>query len=63
MWKWYEKTGTLSFLAPNLSTVLATINFQNVGIFRLEDAPARRKREDNARCRRSSNWRMELAVE
>ena len=46
-----EKTGTLSFLAPNLSTVLATISFQNLGIFRLEDAPARRKRRDNARCR------------
>jgi hypothetical protein len=34
-----EKTGTLSFLAPNLSTVLATISFQNLGIFRLEDVP------------------------
>lgn len=34
-----EKTGTLSFLAPNVSTVLATISFQNLGIFRLEDAP------------------------
>ena len=34
-----EKTGTLSFLAPNLSTVLASISFQNLGILRLEDAP------------------------
>jgi hypothetical protein len=34
-----EKAGTLSFLAPNLSTVLATINFHNLGIFRLENAP------------------------
>ena len=34
-----EKRGTLSFLAPNLSTVLATISFQNLGIFRLEDVP------------------------
>jgi hypothetical protein len=34
-----EKTGTLSFLAPNLSTALATISFQNLGIFRLEDTP------------------------
>jgi len=34
-----EKTGTLSILAPNLSTVLATISFQNLGIFRLDDVP------------------------
>jgi hypothetical protein len=35
-----EKSGTLSFLAPNLAAVLATISFQNLGIFRLENAPA-----------------------
>jgi hypothetical protein len=35
-----EKTGTLSFLNPNLSTAFATINFFNLGIFRLENAPA-----------------------
>jgi hypothetical protein len=35
-----EKSGTLSFLAPNLASVLATISLQNLGIFRLEDAPA-----------------------
>jgi hypothetical protein len=35
-----EKSGSLSFLSANLTTVLATINFHNLGIFRLEDAPA-----------------------
>jgi len=35
-----EKTGSLFFLSPNLATVLATINFYNLGIFRLETAPA-----------------------
>jgi hypothetical protein len=28
------------FLTPNLATVLATISFYNLGIFRLENAPA-----------------------
>jgi hypothetical protein len=35
-----EKTGTLSFLNANLTTVLVTINFSGLGIFRLENAPA-----------------------
>jgi hypothetical protein len=35
-----EKSGNLSFLNANLSTVLATINFHNLGIFGLENAPA-----------------------
>ena len=35
-----EKSGSLSFLNANLATVLATINFHNLGIFRLESAPA-----------------------
>jgi hypothetical protein len=35
-----EKTGTLELLNPPLTTVLATISFYNLGIFRLEDAPA-----------------------
>jgi len=35
-----EKSGSLSFLNANLTTVLATINFFNLGIFRLENAPA-----------------------
>src|SRR5262245_20609361 len=35
-----EKSGSLSFLTPNLASVLATISFQNLGIFRLEEAPA-----------------------
>ena len=35
-----EKTGNLSFLTPNMATVLATINFHNLGIFRLENTPA-----------------------
>lgn len=35
-----EKSGTLSFLAPNLAWVLGTISFQNLGIFKLENAPA-----------------------
>jgi hypothetical protein len=35
-----EKSGSLSLLSANLSTVLATINFFNLGIFRLEHAPA-----------------------
>jgi hypothetical protein len=35
-----EKTGTLELLNPTLTTVLATISFYNLGIFRLEDAPA-----------------------
>ena len=35
-----EKSGSLSFLNANLATVLATINFHNLGIFRLENAPA-----------------------
>ena len=35
-----EKSGSLSFLNANLTTVLATINFHNLGIFRLENAPA-----------------------
>jgi T4-like virus tail tube protein gp19 len=34
-----EKRGTLSILHPNLSTVLAKIDFFNLGIFRLESAP------------------------
>ena len=34
-----EKTGNLSFLSTNLTTVLATINFFNLGIFRLESSP------------------------
>jgi hypothetical protein len=34
-----EKVGTLSILNPNLTTVLAKINFFNLGIFRLENAP------------------------
>jgi hypothetical protein len=35
-----EKSGSLSFLNASLTTVLATINFYNLGIFRLENAPA-----------------------
>jgi hypothetical protein len=35
-----EKSGTLSFLTPNLASVLGTISFQNLGIFKLENAPA-----------------------
>jgi hypothetical protein len=35
-----EKSGSLSFLSANLTTVLATISFFNLGIFRLENAPA-----------------------
>jgi len=35
-----EKSGSLSLLNANLTTVLATINFFNLGIFRLENAPA-----------------------
>jgi hypothetical protein len=35
-----EKSGSLSFLNANLTTVLATINFYNLGIFRLENEPA-----------------------
>ena len=35
-----EKSGSLSLLNANLTTVLATINFSNLGIFRLENAPA-----------------------
>ena len=30
-----EKNGSLTFLAPDLKTTLATINFFNLGIFRL----------------------------
>jgi len=35
-----EKSGSLSFLNASFTTVLATINFSNLGIFRLENAPA-----------------------
>jgi hypothetical protein len=35
-----EKTGSLSLLSPNMATVLATISLHNLGIFRLENAPA-----------------------
>jgi hypothetical protein len=35
-----EKSGSLSFLNASLTTVLATINLYNLGIFRLENAPA-----------------------
>lgn len=35
-----EKSGSLSFLTPNLASALATVSFQNLGIFRLEEAPA-----------------------
>jgi hypothetical protein len=58
-----EKTGTLSFLAPNLSTVLATISFQNLGIFRLEDAPPDASAEITRVVAELYCERMELAVE
>ena len=58
-----EKTGTLSFLAPNLSTVLATISFQNLGIFRLEDAPPDASAEITRVVAEHYCERMELAVE
>src|SRR5262245_11064201 len=35
-----EKSGSLSFLNASFTTVLATISFSNLGIFRLENAPA-----------------------
>ena len=35
-----EKTGNLTFLNANLTTTLATINFLNLGIFRLENSTA-----------------------
>jgi hypothetical protein len=35
-----EKDGTLELLSPNLMTVFAKISFHNLGIFRLDDAPA-----------------------
>ena len=57
-----EKTGTLSFLAPNLSTVLATINFQNPGIFRLEDAPPDASAEITRVVAELYCERMELAI-
>ena len=57
-----EKTGTLSFLAPNLSTVLATINFQNLGIFRLEDAPPDASAEITRVVAELYCERMELAI-
>ena len=58
-----EKTGTLSFLAPNLSTVLATISFQNLGIFRLEDALPDASAEITRVVAEHYCERMELAVE
>ena len=57
-----EKTGTLSFLAPNLSTVLATISFQNLGIFRLEDAPPDASAEITRVVAELYCERMELAI-
>ena len=32
-----EKTGTLEFLSANLTQVVATITFFNLGIFRLDE--------------------------
>jgi hypothetical protein len=58
-----EKTGTLSFLAPNLSTVLATISYQNLGIFRPEDAPPDASAEITRVVEEHYCERMELAVE
>jgi hypothetical protein len=57
-----EKTGTLSFLASNLSTVLATISFDNLGIFRLEDAPPNASAEMTRVVAELYCKRMELAI-
>jgi hypothetical protein len=57
-----EKSGTLSFLAPNLSTVLATLSFQNLGIFRLEDAPPDASAEITRVVADLYCERMELAI-
>jgi hypothetical protein len=53
---------TLSFLAPNLSTVLATISFQNLGIFRLEDVPTDASAEITRVVAELYCERMELAI-
>ena len=57
-----EKTGTLSFLTPNLATVLATISFHNLGIFRLENAPADTSGEVMRVVAELYCERMELAI-
>jgi hypothetical protein len=53
-----EKTGSLSFLNANLTTVLATINFFNLGIYRLENSPA----DPNRVVAELYCERMELAI-
>ena len=57
-----EKTGTLSFLTPNLATVLATISFHNLGIFRLENAPVDTTGEVTRVVAELYCERMELAI-
>jgi hypothetical protein len=57
-----EKTGTLSFLSPNLAAMLATISFHNLGIFRLENAPADTSGEVMRVVAELYCERMELAI-
>jgi hypothetical protein len=57
-----EKTGTLSFLSPNLAAMLATIRFHNLGIFRLENAPADTSGEVMRVVAELYCERMELAI-
>jgi len=57
-----EKSGSLSFLTPNLASVLATISFQNLGIFRLEAAPAAASGEVSRLVADLYCERMDLAI-
>ncbi|HET6840509.1 MAG TPA: hypothetical protein VFK06_02310 [Candidatus Angelobacter sp.] len=57
-----EKSGSLSLLTPNLASVLATISFQNLGIFRLENAPAEASGEVSRLVADLYCERMDLAI-
>jgi hypothetical protein len=57
-----EKSGSLSFLTPNLASVLATISFQNLGIFRLENAPTEASGEISRLVADLYCERMDLAI-
>ena len=58
-----EKSGKLSFLAPDLKSVLAEIRFSNLGIFRLEPEPQAVDAQAVARIRADLYCeRMELEV-
>ena len=57
-----EKSGSLSFLTPNLASVLATISLHNLGIFRLEKAPAEASREVSHLVANLYCERMDLAI-